>query len=114
LARQIRDDGRVGLAIADWSAGEFDDELARALDEFQPDGGWITDGDFARFVAWFNSDRELPGGSTPAERYLARPDLDPDEREAADRIAAARLGLHRVRSGFQAARSSSRTFSRAF
>jgi len=39
----------------------------------------------------------LPGGGTPVERYLARPGLDPDERSVGERIAAAQLGLHRVK-----------------
>jgi hypothetical protein len=41
-------------------------------------------------------DRELPGGGTPAERYAERAELSAEEREAAARIAAAGLGLHRV------------------
>ena len=50
----------------------------------------------------------LPGSTPTANcraaghavaRYLARPDLDPGEREVAERIAAARLGLYRVRAG---------------
>ncbi len=97
LARQARDDSRVGRAIADWSAREFGDELARAFEEFHPEGRRIEERDFALFLTWFNSDRELPGGGTPAERYLARPDLGLSEREVAARIAATRLGLHRVR-----------------
>ena len=97
LARQARDDDRVGCSISDWSVEQFGDELARAFEEFHPEGRRIEERDFALLLTWFNSDRELPGGGTPIERYLARPDLNPDERGVAARIAAARLGLHRVR-----------------
>ncbi len=97
LAKQGRDDSRVGRSISDWSVEQFGDELARAFDEFHPESSRIEERDFALLLTWFNSDRELPGGGTPVERYLARPDLDPDERDVAERIAAARLGLHRVR-----------------
>lgn len=76
---------------------EHGDELASAFEEFHPEGRQIEELDFALLLTWFNSDRELRGGGTPVERYLARPDLDPGEREVAERIAAARLGLYRVR-----------------
>jgi hypothetical protein len=96
LARQARDDSGVGRAIADWSVHEYGDELDQAFEEFHPEGRRIGERDFELLLTWFNSDRELPGGGTPVERYLARPDLDPGERAVAERIAAARLGLHRV------------------
>ena len=87
----------MGRAIADWSAREHGDELSRAFEEFQPEGRRIEERDYELFLTWFNSDRQLCGGGTPVERYLARPDLDSREREVAERIAAARLGLYRVR-----------------
>jgi hypothetical protein len=97
LERHARDEDRVGRSISDWSVEQFGDELARAFEEFHPESRRIEERDFVLLLTWFNSDRQLPGGGTPIERYLARPDLDPDERAAAARIAAARLGLHRVR-----------------
>jgi len=97
LAQQARDDSRVGGAIADWSAREHPGELERAFEEFHPEGGRIEERDFELFLTWFNSDRDLTGGGTPVARYLARLDLDPVARGVAERIAAARLGLHRVR-----------------
>jgi SEC-C motif len=97
LAKQARDDGRVGRSISDWSVEQFGDELAEAFEEFHPESHRIGERDFALLLAWFNSDRELPGGGTPVARYLARPGLDPDDRDVAERIAAARLGLYRVR-----------------
>ncbi len=97
LVRQARDDDRVGRSISDWSVERFGDELAGAFDEFHPESRRIEERDFALLLTWFNCDRELPGGGTPIERYLARTDLDPDERQVAARIAAARLGFHRVR-----------------
>jgi hypothetical protein len=97
LAKQARDDSRVGRSISDWSVEQFGDELAEAFEEFHPESHRIGERDFALLLTWFNSDRELSGGGAPVAHYLARPDLDPDEREVAERIAAARLGLYRVR-----------------
>ena len=97
LARRARGDSRVGRSISDWSVEEFGDELAEAFEEFHPESDRIGERDFALLLTWFNSDRELSGGGTPVARYLARSDLDPVEREVAARIAAAKLGLHRVR-----------------
>jgi hypothetical protein len=98
LARQARDEDRLGRSIADWSVEQFGDELARAFEEFHPESRRIAERDFVLLLNWFISDRELSaGGGTPIERYLARADLDPSEREVAARIAAAHLGLHRVR-----------------
>ena len=97
LAKQARDDGRVGQFISDWSVEQFGDELARAFEEFHPESHRIGERDFGLLLSWFISDRDLPGGGTPVARYLARPDLDPDERAVGERIAAARLGLHRVK-----------------
>jgi hypothetical protein len=97
LAKQAHDDGRVGRSISDWSVEQFGDELAKAFEEFHPESHRFGERDFALLLTWFTSDRELPEGGTPAGRYLARPDLDPDERDVAERIAAARLGLYRVR-----------------
>ena len=76
---------------------EFGDELAYAFEEFHPESRRIGEGDFALLLTWFNSDRELAGGGTPVARYLERLDLGSVEREVARRIAAASLGLHRVR-----------------
>jgi hypothetical protein len=56
----------------------------------------MYDEDVAVFTTWFLNDRELPDGTTPAERYVARHDLPDAEREVAARIASARLGVYRV------------------
>ena len=87
----------MGQFISDWSVEQFGGELARAFEEFHPESHRIGERDFALLLSWFISDRDLPGGGTPVERYLARPGLDPDERAVGERIAAARLGLHRVK-----------------
>jgi hypothetical protein len=98
LELQTRDEDRVGRSISDWSVEQFGDELARAFEEFHPESRRIEERDFALLLTWFISDRELSAeGGAPIERYLARPDLDPSGREVAGRSAAARLGLHRVR-----------------
>jgi len=56
----------------------------------------MDDADIQIFATWFHNDRALTVGGTPAERYAARPDLPDAERDAAERIASARLGLYRV------------------
>lgn len=96
LAWRARLESAVGKAIADWSTRHYGDEFRQTFDDFHPEGGRIGERDYQIFLTWFNSDRELREGGTPVERYAARPDLDPFEREVAERIAAARLGLYRV------------------
>src|SRR5712691_9930812 len=94
--REARFDDGVGRRIQDWSADQFDDEIGAALEEFVGPERVMDDADIQIFATWFHNDRELAGGGTPAERYAARPDLVAPERDAASRIAAARLGLYRV------------------
>ncbi len=94
--REARFDDAVGRRIQDWSSKAFDDEITAALEEFVGPERVMDDDDIQIFATWFHNDRELAGGGTPAERYAARPELPADEREAASRIATARLGLYRV------------------
>jgi antitoxin Xre/MbcA/ParS-like protein len=94
--REARFDDAVGRRIQDWSSEMFDDEITAALEEFVGPERVMDDADIQIFATWFHNDRELSGGGTPAERYAARPDLPAPEREAAARIATARLGLYRV------------------
>lgn len=89
-------DDAVGGRIQDWTADTFGEEIDGALEEYAPADRALCDEDLQIFSAWFHNDRELPGGGTPAERYAARLDLRAEEREAAERIASASLGLHRV------------------
>jgi hypothetical protein len=95
-AREARFDELVGRRIQDWSAKAFSEEIDAALEEFVGPDRTMDDDDLQIFSTWFHDDRELPGGSTPAERYAARAGLPAEERAAAARIATARLGLHRV------------------
>jgi hypothetical protein len=95
-AREARFDDLVGRRIQDWSAKAFSEEIAAALEEFVGPDRTMDDDDQQVFSIWFNNDRELPGGGTPAERYAARDGLSAEERAVAARIATARLGLHRV------------------
>jgi hypothetical protein len=94
--REARFDDAVGRRIQDWSADEFDDEIGAALEEFVGPERTMDDDDIQIFATWFHQDHELAGGGTPAERYAARSELPTPEREAALRIAVARLGLYRV------------------
>jgi SEC-C motif len=95
-ANAARFDDAVGRRIQDWAAEILGEEIDRALEEYAPPERTMSDEDLQIFSAWFHNDRELPGGGTPAERYAARADLRAEEREAAERIASANLGLHRV------------------
>ena len=93
--REARFDDAVGRRIQDWSKA-FDDEITTALEEFVGPERVMDDADIQIFATWFHNDRELAAGGTPAERYAARPELPAAEREAASRIASARLGFYRV------------------
>lgn len=95
-ARGARFDDAVGRRIQDLSSSVFDDEITAALEEFVGPDRVMDDVDIQIFATWFHNDRELAGGGTPAERYAAGTDVPAPEREAASRIAAARLGLYRV------------------
>lgn len=95
-ARTSRFDDTVGRRIQDWTSEVAGEQIDAALEEFAGPDRAMDDDDVQIFSIWFHNDRELPGGGTPAERYAAREDLPPDEREAASRMAAARLGLYRV------------------
>ena len=94
--REARVDDAVGRRIQAWSLMQFDDELGVALDEYVGPERVMDDDDIQIFATWFHNDRELAGGGTPAERYAARIDLPIAERDAASKIASARLGLYRV------------------
>lgn len=94
--REARFDDAVGCRIQDWSSKALDEEITAALEEFVGPERVLDDADIQVFATWFHNDRELAAGRTPAERYAARLELPAAEREAASRIAAARLGLYRV------------------
>ena len=87
----------VGRRVSKWAAAQFPDELSVALEHFRGSGSELDDRDITIFVTWFCSDRELGCGETPAECYAERSDVDARERDVAARIAAASLGLQRVR-----------------
>ncbi|MHB8470473.1 MAG: SEC-C metal-binding domain-containing protein [Gaiellaceae bacterium] len=95
-AREARFDDAVGRRIQSWSSKQLAADVGAALAEFVGPERVMGDDDLQIFATWFHNDRELAGGGTPAARYAARADLPGDEREAASRIAAARLGLYRV------------------
>jgi hypothetical protein len=95
VRRVARSEERVGERIRRWAEGEFPSELAAARQEYMF-GMSLDPIERELFDSWFHSDRLLADGRTPAQRYAERPDLDGGERMVAARIAAARLGIHRV------------------
>ena len=94
---ETRDHNAVGARMASWAAGVFADELARALEEWVGVRRRMYEHEAGLLETWFMSDRLLPDGHTPAEHAALRPGIGDGEREVARCIAAARLGLYRVR-----------------
>ncbi len=94
--QRSRFDDEVGQRIQDWASRELGDEIGAALKQFAGRERVMDDTDVQIFTTWFHNDRVLRGGGTPVERYAARSELPADERAVASRIAAARLGIHRV------------------
>ena len=89
-------DDEVAQRIQDWASRVLSDEIGAALEQFAGRERVMDDTDVQIFTTWFHNDRELRCGVTPAERYVVRSELAADERAVASRIAAARLGIHRV------------------
>jgi hypothetical protein len=89
---------RVGTRIQAWAFEHYDAEVQAAVEEIMAgrEDAVLGAVDLQLVASWIFSDRELPGGGTAAQRYAARQDLQPDERDIAAQIAAARLGLLRV------------------
>ncbi|MGH2954447.1 MAG: SEC-C domain-containing protein [Solirubrobacterales bacterium] len=96
IAASDREDERVWRRIQDWARDRHPDEVRRALDAFAAASGGIPEAQIDLACSWVHLDLELSGGGSLAQRYAEREDLSGREREIARRIAAARLGLHRV------------------
>lgn len=85
-----------------WAFDHFEKELAPALVEHLRGRGVgstdhpADDEDMALSLAWLLIDRRLACGDTPARRYAGLSELPARERWLAERIAASRLGVHRV------------------
>ncbi len=75
--RASRFDDEVAGRIQDWSSRELSDEIGAALEEFAGPDRQMDDDELQIFTTWFHDDRELSGGGTPAERYVARSDIPP-------------------------------------
>lgn len=90
--------------MQDWALEQFHDELFNALEEHFDDRrigtseSPVTDDDLSAALSWMLIDRPLAdGGGPPAPRYARLPEISESERVLAGRIAASRLGVHRVR-----------------
>ena len=90
--------------MQDWALDQFHDELLNALHEHFDDRrigtseSPVMDDDMAAALSWMLIDRPLAdGGGPPAPRYARSSEISESERVLAGRIAASRLGVHRVR-----------------
>lgn len=88
---------RVWESIQDWTSANHPTHLDGAVRELLGDERPATTETVDLLCSYMHLDRELEGGGTPAERFARLPALDPAERAAAEAIAAARLGVWRVR-----------------
>ena len=85
-----------------WAFDRYDEELTPALVEHLRGRGVgsaahpANDDDMALALGWLLIDRRLACGDTPARRYAGLSELPARERWLAGRIAASRLGVHRV------------------
>jgi SEC-C motif len=97
-ARLGKEHSAVGARVQAWAFETYPEEMRAGLDEVlgHRKGGLVGDADLQLAGTWVLSDRELPGGGTLSERYAQRLDMPASERDIAERIAAARLGLLRV------------------
>lgn len=102
-ALDAADAERVWDRMQSWALERFGDELGPALEEHMDARGVgsnerpAMDDDLSLALCWLLIDREAADGNTPAKLYSDLPELTRSEREIAARIAASRLGLHRVR-----------------
>jgi SEC-C motif-containing protein len=94
---------RVWDRMQSWALDRFDAELGESLKGYMDRRGVgseerpANDEDMSLALCWLLIDRELADGGTPARLYSELPDLTNGERCMAQRIAASRLGLYRVR-----------------
>jgi hypothetical protein len=94
---------RVWDRMQSWALERFGDEIGESLREHMGRRGVgsdqrpANDEDMSLALCWLLIDRELADGGTPARLYAELPDLTNGERSMAERIAASRLGLYRVR-----------------
>ena len=93
-----REHSAVGGRVQAWAFETYPEEMKAGLTEVLAGRKAFVVGDADAQLAgtWVLSDRVLAGGDTIAQRYAQRLDLPSRERDIAERIAAARLGLLRV------------------
>lgn len=93
---------RVWGRMQSWALERFGDELYGSLKEHMDARGVggeerpANDEDLSLALRWLLIDREVVADGTPARLYSKLPELSAGEREMAARIAASRLGVHRV------------------
>lgn len=102
LAEDAAQAERVWGEMQSWALARFGNELGAALKELMDDRGVgsserpAVDEDLSLALCWLLIDRELESGATPAQLFSRLRELSADDRELALRIAASRLGVHRV------------------
>jgi len=83
--------------LQEWTIADHAEHLDAAIDDLCGDDRSIASEMVDVLCSYAHLDRALPGGGTPAERFRGHPGLSDLERDAANRLAAAQLGLWRVR-----------------
>jgi len=83
--------------LQEWTIADHAEHLDAAIDDLCGDDRSIASEMVDVVCSYAHLDRALPGGGTPAERFRGHPGLSDLERDAANRLAAAQLGLWRVR-----------------
>ncbi len=101
-AQDLRECEAMWARMQHWAFDRFEKELGPALVEHLRGRGVGSaarpagDDDMALSSAWLLIDRRLACGDTPARLYAGLSELPARERWLAERIAASRLGVHRV------------------
>ncbi len=103
VALDTREVERVWDGMQSWALDRIGDQIGGALKELMDARGVgaderpALDEDLSLALCWLLIDRDVETGGTPAQLYSQLPELSVGERQAAARIAASGLGLHRVR-----------------
>jgi hypothetical protein len=95
--RLARTTDAVWVRLQEWTSANHPAHLDQAMDELLEGERRLTPQTADVLCSYIYLDRELPGGGTPAERFVGHPTLNDTEVAAAQTLSQARLGLWRAR-----------------